>query len=157
MKISRNDPCPFGSGKKYKKCCQSQDQKQASEALKQKAEQDRNSYAEEVAFIDELTKLNDMSNEVVDLVNAEKWDEAYRACERLKEQFPDEIDADQRFSMYYEYRGDFAKARDHVQHALEIAQADPDKYPKELVESLQTDVKYLDDCHKAGRKLDYPG
>ncbi|WP_269082983.1 SEC-C metal-binding domain-containing protein [Sporosarcina globispora] len=24
-KISRNDPCPCGSGKKYKKCCGSKD------------------------------------------------------------------------------------------------------------------------------------
>lgn len=22
-KVGRNDPCPYGSGKKYKKCCQS--------------------------------------------------------------------------------------------------------------------------------------
>ena len=26
MDIGRNDPCPCGSGKKYKKCCQSKDQ-----------------------------------------------------------------------------------------------------------------------------------
>ncbi len=26
MRIGRNDPCPCGSGKKYKKCCFSKDQ-----------------------------------------------------------------------------------------------------------------------------------
>ena len=26
VKIGRNDPCPCGSGKKYKKCCQAQDE-----------------------------------------------------------------------------------------------------------------------------------
>ena len=26
MKIGRNDPCPCGSGKKYKKCCMDKDQ-----------------------------------------------------------------------------------------------------------------------------------
>ena len=30
MKPSRNDPCPCGSGKKYKKCCLSKDQEQSS-------------------------------------------------------------------------------------------------------------------------------
>lgn len=33
MKIGRNDPCPCGSGKKYKKCCLAKDEKR--EALKQ--------------------------------------------------------------------------------------------------------------------------
>jgi preprotein translocase subunit SecA len=28
-KIGRNDPCPCGSGKKYKKCCMSRDQASA--------------------------------------------------------------------------------------------------------------------------------
>jgi len=26
MKIGRNDPCPCGSGKKYKKCCLKKDE-----------------------------------------------------------------------------------------------------------------------------------
>ncbi|HTP25180.1 MAG TPA: SEC-C metal-binding domain-containing protein [Anaeromyxobacteraceae bacterium] len=33
--IGRNDPCPCGSGKKYKKCCQSRDQASAAERLSQ--------------------------------------------------------------------------------------------------------------------------
>lgn len=34
MKVGRNDPCPCGSGKKYKKCCLLQDQRQAITARK---------------------------------------------------------------------------------------------------------------------------
>ena len=33
-KINRNDPCPCGSGKKYKKCCYENDQKGRSERRK---------------------------------------------------------------------------------------------------------------------------
>lgn len=32
VKIGRNDPCPCGSGKKYKKCCMSKDQKLDNES-----------------------------------------------------------------------------------------------------------------------------
>src|SRR5437762_997100 len=32
MKAGRNDPCPCGSGKKYKKCCWSKDQEEAARA-----------------------------------------------------------------------------------------------------------------------------
>ena len=31
MKIGRNDPCPCGSGKKYKKCCLDKDEKKRRE------------------------------------------------------------------------------------------------------------------------------
>src|SRR4051812_30293381 len=30
MRAGRNDPCPCGSGKKYKKCCLAKDQKESS-------------------------------------------------------------------------------------------------------------------------------
>ncbi len=32
MKAKRNDPCPCGSGKKYKKCCYDKDTKKGFEA-----------------------------------------------------------------------------------------------------------------------------
>ncbi len=33
MKTGRNDPCPCGSGQKYKKCCEAKDDAQRAEAL----------------------------------------------------------------------------------------------------------------------------
>jgi len=49
MSIGRNDPCPCGSGKKYKKCCEAKDEakvretldKQWAEAAKKKEEEDK--------------------------------------------------------------------------------------------------------------------
>src|SRR5262245_47779168 len=37
MKIGRNDPCPCGSGKKYKKCCLAKDEATARTAYAQQA------------------------------------------------------------------------------------------------------------------------
>jgi uncharacterized protein len=36
-KIGRNDPCPCGSGKKYKKCCYDKDQAAAHAAAVERA------------------------------------------------------------------------------------------------------------------------
>jgi len=33
MKLGRNDPCPCGSGKKYKKCCLMRDERKSHETL----------------------------------------------------------------------------------------------------------------------------
>src|SRR6266511_2438537 len=37
MRAGRNDPCPCGSGKKYKKCCLTQDQETEASRLAQSA------------------------------------------------------------------------------------------------------------------------
>ena len=37
MKVSRNDPCPCGSGKKYKHCCYAQDTEQRAQAAEAEA------------------------------------------------------------------------------------------------------------------------
>lgn len=39
QKTGRNDSCPCGSGKKYKKCCLPADQARESEALRVRAEE----------------------------------------------------------------------------------------------------------------------
>jgi hypothetical protein len=38
MKIGRNDACPCGSGKKYKKCCEAKDAEARSAALAAEAQ-----------------------------------------------------------------------------------------------------------------------
>lgn len=37
MKIGRNEPCPCGSGQKYKKCCSAKDEAAHAEVLAQAA------------------------------------------------------------------------------------------------------------------------
>jgi hypothetical protein len=41
MSVGRNDPCPCGSGKKYKKCCLAKDEAAARQAYAQRAEAQR--------------------------------------------------------------------------------------------------------------------
>ena len=49
MTIGRNDPCPCGSGKKYKKCCAAKDEAKQSAALAARAAQARTGEAQKPA------------------------------------------------------------------------------------------------------------
>jgi soluble cytochrome b562 len=109
-KIGRNDPCPCGSGNKYKRCClakveQAQRQALAAEAL----EPDPN----HLGFCDDCyDELAAASNGVLDLVDAGKLDAAEQAAHALLERFPD-VRGENRQAVEY-YRKVIAFAREHA-------------------------------------------
>ena len=147
MSVSRNDPCPCGSGKKYKKCCLAQDEKSAAEQRRQAEEAD-------AALLKYVAELDELSNQANELIHAARWDEAALCCRQLQERFPDETDGDERFSQYYTERNDFALAKAHTQAALDKAAAQPAKFDPELLADLREHIAYLDECIQAGRRLD---
>ncbi len=125
----RNDPCPCGSGKKYKRCClpaheaAERAERQAAEELakakllaEEERERDlletwRSEYEEERAFVEE-------SNAVVDLIQAGRLDEAEKAALLLIEHHPDATDGLERLGHVYEARGDMKTAAKHYREAL---------------------------------------
>ena len=112
--IGRNDPCPCGSGKKYKKCCLLA----ADPALPQPTP--ARAPANEPTWIVEDDGLDDLSNSVLDLVKARRFDEALAACRRLLEEFPDVVDGFERSGMVYAATGDHARAADFYRKTLEF-------------------------------------
>jgi tetratricopeptide (TPR) repeat protein len=112
--IARNAPCPCGSGKKYKKCCegkaskppQSPQPSSPSPPLFNRVEDD----------------LDELSNQAVDLIHERRFDEALALCERLRKDYPDTIDWLDRSAMLHEKRGDLASACDFYQRALAFTQ-----------------------------------
>jgi tetratricopeptide (TPR) repeat protein len=151
--VSRNAPCPCGSGNKYKKCCLAQDEKTAAEARHQRLEtQERTDHM----CPDCLDELDRLSNQANDLIRAERWDEAREACRRLAESFPDSIDVDERFSDYYKQRGDFRQALAHAEAALHRAEHPPAWYQPapELLVDLREETAYLSECVQVGRLVD---
>lgn len=128
--IARNAPCPCGSGKKYKKCCLS---KSESGARKEVA-------VESVAV---ETDLDTLSNRANDLIRQAKWDLAQEICERLRVEFPDEIDADDRMAQLHAARKQWAPALAHARAALDKARANHEKFDPELVADLQEQVAFL--------------
>ncbi|MDA0321790.1 MAG: SEC-C domain-containing protein [Verrucomicrobia bacterium] len=143
MSVSRNDPCPCGSGRKYKKCCMGQEQNAATQQMLQKRARDeqtaRDRKAEDVEFNRYVVALEELTNRANDLIRSEQWAEAETCCRQLKEKFSEEIDGDQRFYEYYKARGDFARAKTHAQATLAMVESregfDPE-FPAELKKDI---------------------
>jgi tetratricopeptide (TPR) repeat protein len=129
-KIGRNEPCPCGSGKKYKNCCLQQ-QEAAARALAAAAV--RPTIDVEIAkslglFDSEEDELTTASNAAVDLVHEGKLDEAEQIARDLLERFPDVHDGWDRLGMVYEARGDNRQAADCYRKIIEFIRTHPDDY-----------------------------
>jgi len=112
-KISRNAPCPCGSGKKYKKCCLFRN---GAESLEQRTLLEQNPGKALV----EVDDLDDLSNSVLDLIDAKKFEEAKIVCNELTRRYPDQVDGIERMAMVYEACGDNQKAAKYYQKAAEF-------------------------------------
>jgi tetratricopeptide (TPR) repeat protein len=121
-KISRNAPCPCGSGKKYKKCCLQQDENRLSNQ-NEPIPQNKISASDIEKAYAESEVLNDLSNSVIDLIHEGKLDEAENACNELLKRYPDQVDGLERFAMVYEARGEKEKAIEYYKKAAEFARS----------------------------------
>ncbi len=128
-KISRNAPCPCGSGKKYKKCCLLQKEAEAAE-MRKNMEQNLEK------AMDEVDVLNDLSNSVVDLIKEKKFDEAEMVCHELSKKYPDQVDGIERLAMVYEARGEKEKAAEYYLKTYEFMRSNPG-FDEELIQWMK--------------------
>ena len=105
-KIGRNDPCPCGSGKKYKKCCQNQSLNEIPQS--------------NTGYIFDEDSLDQESNQIVDLIHQGRFDEAEKAAFKLLIDYPDVHDGFERLGMLYEKQGKNAQAAEMYQKALDF-------------------------------------
>lgn len=147
-KVGRNQPCPCGSGKKYKQCCLSVDE--AAEAAA-RDEQRRNApplpplgtvshWAPDDD--DDGERLDKLSNDTVDLIRARKFDEAERACHRLLEDFPDLPDGHIRLGQLFRALGEPKLAAKHLRLAAAVSRANHEE--NEMPLSLEAEADQLD-------------
>jgi tetratricopeptide (TPR) repeat protein len=90
-----------------------------------------------------IDDLDELSNKANASIRAGQWDEAERLCRKLREQFPEEIDADDRLAQLYQAQKNYLKALPFAQAALDRAQHNPDKFAPELVDDLTEQVALL--------------
>jgi len=131
-KQGRNDPCPCGSGKKYKRCCL--DQNKAGER----------SSAPPVNYIPVYTELDQLSNSVFYLINKGKLDEAEAAANKLLKEYPDQIDGLHRLAQVYEARGDKAKAVEYLRKSVEFAESE-EGFDRQSVNWFLSEIKRLNE------------
>jgi tetratricopeptide (TPR) repeat protein len=127
-KIGRNDPCPCGSGQKYKRCCLPRDEAAAVERARAL---ERERAAARLAP-DEDDGLDEASNRVIDLIDAGRLDEAEQAAQDLLQRYPEVHDGLERVAMVAAARGDRARAAEYYRKAADFVQARPDWYDPEM-------------------------
>jgi tetratricopeptide (TPR) repeat protein len=143
-KPGRNDPCPCGSGNKYKKCCLAKDEaverEQIAKADAKRAERaaahTQNLREVKAAIAARLLGAEDAdedeltiaSNAAADLVRAGKLDEAEQAARDLLVRFPEVHDGYDRLGMVHEARGENRQAADCYRKVIEFIREHPDDY-----------------------------
>ena len=147
-KTGRNDPCPCGSGKKYKQCCLARDEAAAASA---RAAQAAAAPPRRPGFTrylqirnDNTDELTEASNAAANLVRAGKLDEAERAAHDLLARFPDVHDGYDRLGMVCEARGDHRQAAEYYRKAIAVIRAHPDDYDPEFEAVFQKLIDRLD-------------
>jgi tetratricopeptide (TPR) repeat protein len=146
-KIGRNEPCPCGSGKKYKQCCRAADEAAlvaATPPPPRPATRRFNPFDILIHDDDFGAELAEASNAVADLVRAGKLDEAERAAHALLERYPDVHDGYDRLGMVYEARGDNARAADSYRKAIAVIREWPDDYEPGFEQIYEKLVERLD-------------
>lgn len=147
-KVGRNQPCPCGSGKKYKMCCLAADE---AADLAARADQRRNAPPPPIFGTlppwgppddDEGERLDRMSNDAVDLIDDGKLDEAERLCQRLLDEFPDMPDGHMRLGHLFRKRGQPKRAAEHLRLAATISRGNHDD--PEMPLSLEAEADQLD-------------
>ena len=142
-KPGRNDPCPCGSGNKYKKCCLSKDEaaehergaevlvRNESQAAERRLDIQRlkaeiaarlGTADEDDVFGDELDVA---SNAVIDLIKVGKLDEAEAAARALQARYPEVHDGWDRLGMVHEARGNAREAAICYQRVLHFLRDHP--------------------------------
>ncbi len=141
-KIGRNDPCPCGSGKKYKRCCLHQHEAAAAERAATAAH--AATRLAPPAFAGEDDGLDEASNRVVDLVHDGQLDEAEQAARDLLVRYPDVHDGFERLAMVYETRGDREQAAEYYRKALAFMRENADNYDTEAIDWMREKAEAME-------------
>ena len=130
-KAGRNDPCPCGSGQKYKRCCLPREETAAAERAAARAHEVEPAAAPFEILSDD-DGLDDASNVVIDLIDAGRLDEAEHAAQDLLERYPNVHDGLERLAMVAAARGDRARAAEYYRKAADFVRAHADLYDLEM-------------------------
>jgi tetratricopeptide (TPR) repeat protein len=143
-KIGRNEPCPCGSGKKYKRCCLHQHEAAAAERAAAAAAGAAAQLPPPEWVWEDDDGLDEASNRVVDLVHAGHLDEAEQAARELLARYPDVHDGFERLAMVYEARGDRRQAAEYYRKALAFMEDHADGYDAEAIDWMRAQAESLE-------------
>ena len=125
-KIGRNDSCPCGSGKKFKKCCLNREEPLTMSDI-----------YEDIGCLDKL------SNSINDLLKKRDFEKALSVCSQLQKEYPAQIDGIARLAEVYEAMGDYAKAAKYYYNSAEFAVKN-EGFDQESIDMFLEDAKRME-------------
>jgi tetratricopeptide (TPR) repeat protein len=159
-KPGRNDHCPCGSGKKYKKCCLAKDEAAereaaaAAQAARDKRAAEKRQGLREVreAIIAGLAgHVPDISDELAHASNAAlrlfhegRLDDTEAAARELMARFPDMPDGWEYLGLVHEKRDERRAAVDCYRRALELVRRHPEDYEPAFEQQFEELIARLD-------------
>lgn len=123
-KIGRNDACPCGSGKKYKRCCLGAVASTTAPAPLAIATGASHPVEDDLCDCC-LDALNERADRALDLLIAGRVDDAEAIANDLMRDFPGEVEGVDLLSMVSEARGDRPGAAALLRRAIEIVRHHP--------------------------------
>ena len=139
-KIGRNQPCPCGSGKKYKVCCLRNDEAATAKPVAAKVGPGSPNCITHAAPGSGLPDiewdddgLDDATNGVVDLIRAGKLDQAEQAARELLVRYPGVVDGYDRLGMVFDARGDRGQAAHYYAKAVAFLEQYPMGFDPEVL------------------------
>lgn len=154
----RNDPCPCGSGQKYKKCCWAQEHAPARERALADHQRKTELLAKQRSLVESraeahsrlpafggqwyLDDLDVLSNSVLGLIAEQRYDEALVACERLLREYPDVSDGFERSARVHDALGNYATAASFWRLALDFIEHPSRRrdYDEGVIEQTRQDM-----------------
>ena len=143
-KIGRNEPCPCGSGKKYKQCCLAKDEA-ARLAPSVAAQADDHLPHHHPRFCKNCNaNIDAAARGVLALIDAGKLDDAEQAAQAMMSRWPDIHDGYDCFGMVCEARGNNREAADYYRKVIAMAHKEPSFYEDDFPEYYEKLIRHLD-------------
>jgi len=144
-KTGRNEPCPCGSGKKYKHCCLTQDQAAPPEPPSVTAQAADHLPHHHPRFCRNCNaEIDAAARSVLALIDDGKLDDAEQAAQAMIERWPDIHDGYDCFGMVCEARGDNGQAAEYYREVVAMARKEPQFYEDDFPEYYENLIRRLD-------------
>ena len=134
-KPGRNDPCPCGSGKKYKNCCLEKDEasrrleRQASNAtLNAEVQREYEEYQEFEELMDRGERSDRVASAIWELIQMKQFDHAEQATHKYIDHFPESPIGYDLMAYICEGRGEFLSAAQWLHKVIDFMRSRPEMF-----------------------------
>jgi len=171
--LGRNDPCPCGSGKKYKKCCLTRDEANAPKGVESHVPVEHAGCSPhdhqkagvlhvpegltEAEVREYVQRLDRWSHAAHDALDEGRLEEAERLAEQLRTGYPDQIDGYKVRAQVRMHQERWIEAAEGFERAVAVALEHREDYDEKFIEDLRKDAEHAR-AHAEGRveELDSP-